>query len=70
MGIDWLKDPNFKSSEDLEAHENESHDLELERLNKQHGVIACVLNAKMENFEEIKKMVLYFRDCWMFVVEQ
>ncbi|GAA7076478.1 hypothetical protein VN0416_12590 [Helicobacter pylori] len=20
-------------------------------------------------FEEIKKMVLYFRDCWMFVVE-
>ncbi len=21
-------------------------------------------------FEEIKKMVLYFRDCWMFVVEQ
>ncbi|GAA6786081.1 acyl carrier protein [Helicobacter pylori] len=49
MGIDWLKDPNFKSSEDLEAHENESHDLELERLKKQHGVIACVLNAKMEN---------------------
>ncbi len=49
MGIDWLKDPNFKSSEDLEAHENESHDLELERLKKQHGVIARVLNAKMEN---------------------
>ncbi|GAA8058604.1 hypothetical protein JP0569_10990 [Helicobacter pylori] len=49
MGIDWLKDPNFKSSEDLEAHENESHDLELQRLKKQHGVIACVLNAKMEN---------------------
>ncbi|GAA8298128.1 hypothetical protein HpBT174_12770 [Helicobacter pylori] len=49
MGIDWLKDLNFKSSEDLEAHENESHDLELERLKKQHGVIACVLNAKMEN---------------------
>ncbi len=34
MGIDWLKDLNFKSSEDLEAHENESHDLELERLKK------------------------------------
>ncbi|GAA9152105.1 hypothetical protein BTM352_15580 [Helicobacter pylori] len=49
MGIDWLKDLNFKSSEDFEAHENESHDLELERLKKQHGVIACVLNAKMEN---------------------
>ncbi|UOR43989.1 dynamin family protein [Helicobacter pylori] len=49
MGIDWLKDLNFKSSEDLEAHENESHDLELERLKKQHGVIARVLNAKMEN---------------------
>ncbi len=49
MGIDWLKDLNFKSSEDLEAHENENHDLELERLKKQHGVIACVLNAKMEN---------------------
>ncbi|GAA7591344.1 acyl carrier protein [Helicobacter pylori] len=49
MGIDWLKDLNFKSSEDLEAHENESYDLELERLKKQHGVIACVLNAKMEN---------------------
>ncbi|GAA8947391.1 hypothetical protein Kyoto169A_12220 [Helicobacter pylori] len=49
MGIDWLKDPNFKSSEDLEAHENESHDLELERLKKQHGVIACVLNARIEN---------------------
>ncbi len=26
MGIDWLKDLNFKSSEDLEAHENENHD--------------------------------------------
>ncbi len=49
MGIVWLKDLNFKSSEDLETHENESHDLELERLKKQHGVIACVLNAKMEN---------------------
>ncbi len=52
MGIDWLKDLNFKSSEDsedLEAHENESHDLELERLKKQHGVIARVLNAKIEN---------------------
>ncbi len=23
-----------------------------------------------QEFEEIKKMVLYFRDCWMFVVEQ
>ncbi|GHS21184.1 GTPase [Helicobacter pylori] len=49
MGIDWLKDLNFKSSEDLEAHENESHNLELERLKKQHGVIACVLNARIEN---------------------
>ncbi|GAA9903859.1 hypothetical protein VN0787_11960 [Helicobacter pylori] len=49
MGIDWLKDLNFKSSEDLEAHENESHDSELERLKKQHGVIACVLNARIEN---------------------
>ncbi|UOR80961.1 dynamin family protein [Helicobacter pylori] len=48
MGIDWLKDLN-KSSEDLKAHENESHDLELERLKKQHGVIACVLNARIEN---------------------
>ncbi|WQS95209.1 dynamin family protein [Helicobacter pylori] len=47
MGIDWLK--NLKSSEDLEAHENESHDLELERLRKQHGVIARVLNARIEN---------------------
>ncbi|GAA9002190.1 hypothetical protein Taitung16_11060 [Helicobacter pylori] len=49
MGIDWLKDLNFKSSEDLESHENESHDSELERLKKQHGVIACVLNARIEN---------------------
>ncbi|GAA8028525.1 hypothetical protein HpMS70_15030 [Helicobacter pylori] len=48
MGIDWLKDLN-KSSEDLKAHENESHDLELERLRKQHGVIARVLNARIEN---------------------
>ncbi len=52
MGIDWLKDLNFKSSEDsedLEAHENESHDSELERLRKQHSVIARVLNARIEN---------------------
>ncbi|GAA9838658.1 acyl carrier protein [Helicobacter pylori] len=49
MGIDWLKDLNFKSSEDLESHENESHDSELERLKKQHGVIAHVLNARIEN---------------------
>ncbi|WRA90380.1 dynamin family protein [Helicobacter pylori] len=49
MGIDWLKDLNFKSFEDLEDHENESHDFELERLRKQHGVIACVLNARIEN---------------------
>ncbi|GAA7954548.1 hypothetical protein JP0542_08120 [Helicobacter pylori] len=49
MGIDWLKDLNFKSSEDLKAHENESHDSELERLKKQHGVIVCVLNARIEN---------------------
>ncbi|WP_187908101.1 dynamin family protein [Helicobacter pylori] len=47
IGIDWLK--NLKSSEDLKAHENESHDLELERLRKQHGVIARVLNARIEN---------------------
>ncbi len=49
MGIDWLKDLNFKSSEDLKAHENESHDSELERLRKQHSVIARVLNARIEN---------------------
>ncbi|GHP91915.1 hypothetical protein JP0052_12620 [Helicobacter pylori] len=49
MGIDWLKDLNFKSSEDLEAHENESHDSELERLKKQHSVIVRVLNVKIEN---------------------
>lgn len=49
MGIDWLKDLNFKSSEDLESHENESHDSELERLKKQHGVIARILNAKTNN---------------------
>ncbi|QQW93844.1 ATPase [Helicobacter pylori] len=47
VGIDWFK--NLKSSEDLEAHENESHDSELERLKKQHGVIVRVLNAKIEN---------------------
>ncbi|QQW88676.1 ATPase [Helicobacter pylori] len=47
MGIDWFK--NLKSSEDLKAHENESHDFELERLRKQHGVIARVLNARVEN---------------------
>ncbi len=47
MGIDWFK--NLKSSEDLKAHENESHDSELERLRKQHGVIARVLNAKIKN---------------------
>ncbi len=47
IGIDWFK--NFKSSEDLEAHENESHNSELERLRKQHGVIARVLNARIEN---------------------
>ncbi|WP_422387770.1 dynamin family protein [Helicobacter pylori] len=47
MGIDWFK--NLKSSEDLKAHENESHDFELERLRKQHGVIARVLNARIEN---------------------
>ncbi len=45
--IDWFK--NLKSSEDLKAHENESHDLELERLRKQHSVIARVLNARIEN---------------------
>lgn len=47
IGIDRFK--NLKSSEDLEAHENESHDSELERLRKQHGVIARVLNARIEN---------------------
>ncbi len=47
MGIDWFK--NLKSSEDLKAHENESHDSELERLKKQHSVIARVLNARIEN---------------------
>ncbi len=47
IGIDWFK--NLKSSEDLKAHENESHDLELERLRKQHSVIARVLNARIEN---------------------
>ncbi len=47
MGIDWFK--NLKSSEDLKAHENESHDSELERLRKQHSVIARVLNARIEN---------------------
>ncbi len=47
IGIDWFK--NLKSSEDLKAHENESHDSELERLRKQHGVIARVLNARIEN---------------------
>ncbi len=47
IGIDWFR--NLKSSEDLEAHENESHDLELERLRKQHSVIARVLNARIEN---------------------
>ncbi len=47
IGIDWFK--NLKSSEDLKAHENESHDSELERLKKQHGVIARVLNARIEN---------------------
>ncbi|GAA9046223.1 acyl carrier protein [Helicobacter pylori] len=59
MGIDWLKDLNFKSSEDLKAHENESHDSELERLKKQHGVIARILNAKMENegLEEYQRIL-------------
>ncbi|GAA8994492.1 acyl carrier protein [Helicobacter pylori] len=59
MGIDWLKDLIFKSSEDLKAHENESHDSELERLKKQHGVIARVLNAKMENegLEEYQRIL-------------
>ncbi len=47
IGIDWFK--NLKSSEDLKAHENESHDSELERLRRQHGVIARVLNARIEN---------------------
>ncbi len=47
IGIDWFR--NLKSSEDLEAHENESHDSELERLRKQHSVIARVLNARIEN---------------------
>ncbi|ADO05678.1 dynamin family protein [Helicobacter pylori] len=57
MGIDWFK--NLKSSEDLEAHENESHDFELERLRKQHGVIARVLNAKIENegLEEYQRIL-------------
>ncbi|AHN37815.1 acyl carrier protein [Helicobacter pylori] len=57
MGIDWFK--NLKSSEDLKAHENESHDSELGRLKKQHGVIACVLNAKMENegLEEYQRIL-------------
>ncbi|WRC42634.1 dynamin family protein [Helicobacter pylori] len=57
MGIDWFK--NFKSSEDLKAHENESHDLELERLKKQHGVIARVLNARIENegLEEYQRIL-------------
>ncbi|GAA9084919.1 acyl carrier protein [Helicobacter pylori] len=59
MGIDWLKDLIFKSSEYLKAHENESHDSELERLKKQHGVIARVLNAKMENegLEEYQRIL-------------
>ncbi|GAA8510196.1 acyl carrier protein [Helicobacter pylori] len=57
MGIDWFK--NLKSSEDLKVHENESHDSELERLKKQHGVIACILNAKMENegLEEYQRIL-------------
>ncbi len=59
MGIDWLKNLNFKSFEDLEAHENESHDSELERLKKQHGVIARVLNARIENegLEEYQRIL-------------
>ncbi|WRA99275.1 dynamin family protein [Helicobacter pylori] len=57
MGIDWFK--NLKSSEDLEAHENESHDFELERLRKQHGVIARILNARIENegLEEYQRIL-------------
>ncbi|RVZ78687.1 dynamin family protein [Helicobacter pylori] len=57
MGIDWFK--NLKSSEDLEAHENESHDFELERLRKQHGVIARILNARIENegLEEYRRIL-------------
>ncbi|WRA12667.1 dynamin family protein [Helicobacter pylori] len=57
IGIDWFK--NLKSSEDLKAHENESHDFELERLRKQHGVIARVLNARIENegLEEYQRIL-------------
>ncbi|GAA7203089.1 hypothetical protein HpCK2_11160 [Helicobacter pylori] len=29
-----------------------------------------MIEENYQEFEEIKKMVLYFRDCWMFVVEQ
>ncbi len=59
MGIDWLKDLNFKSFEDLKAYENESHDSELERLRKQHDVIAHVLNARIENegLEEYQRIL-------------
>ncbi|WQT24410.1 dynamin family protein [Helicobacter pylori] len=57
IGIDWFK--NLKSSEDLEAHKNESHDFELERLKKQHGVIARILNARIENegLEEYQRIL-------------
>ncbi len=59
MGIDWLKDLNFKSFEDLKAYENESHDSELERLRKQHDVIVHVLNARIENegLEEYQRIL-------------
>ncbi len=58
----WEK---YKEENDDEENDKENH-REFEEIKKDE-------NDDEENhreFEEIKKMVLHFRDCWMFVVEQ
>ncbi|WP_000312907.1 hypothetical protein [Helicobacter pylori] len=58
----WEK---YKEKNDDEENDKENH-REFEEIKKDE-------NDDEENhqeFEEIKKMVLHFRDCWMFVVEQ
>ncbi len=37
---------------------------------KKRTTMKTMIEENYQEFEEIKKMVLYFRDCWMFVVEQ
>ncbi len=55
----WEK---YKEENDDEENDEENYQ-EFEEIKEE-------TNRREREFEEIKKMVLYFRDCWMFVVEQ